>query len=113
MLPSTQRLSRSEVTSLLLQPQLKVVFNRIGTFKYCKNPGKMAFTVVTGSKNQKKAVLRNKIRRQLYSLFRSYINENKGFSETQGILYVSKQIYELSYGDLRRYVYEILQKSLA
>jgi len=109
-MPSTQRLSRSAVTILLSDPQLKVIFNRSGTLKYTKNLDFKGFTVVTSSKNQKKAVLRNKLRRQLYSLFRSYIKENKDISAITGMLYVSKQIYDLSYKDLQPYFYDLLSK---
>jgi ribonuclease P protein component len=105
-MPFSQRLSRSEVTSLLNNPEIKVIFNRLGTLKYqgkfnsdtLHTPKKAALTVVTSSKNQKKAVLRNKIRRQIYSLFRTYINKNKDISVV-GILYVSKQVYMLSFNE--------------
>jgi ribonuclease P protein component len=101
-MPFSQRLSRSEVTFLLNNPEIKVIFNRLGTLKYLDKPStsslKIGLTVVTGSKNQKKAVLRNKIRRQIYSLFRTYINKNKDISVV-GILYVSKQVYMLSFNE--------------
>jgi len=62
-------------------------------------------TVVTGSKNQKKAVLRNKVRRQLYSLYRQY--EQKSLT---GMLYVSKQVYDMSYSELKTNFYGLLEK---
>jgi ribonuclease P protein component len=94
MLPSNTRLSRSEVTNLLSTAGVKVVFNRLGTLKYVKSIENKGFSVVTGSKAQKLAVRRNKIRRQLYTLF----GQNK--PEIQGILYVSKQAYEMSFDQL-------------
>ncbi len=105
MLPSKQRLSRQQVTDLLKNPEIKVVFNRIGTLKYVKNLENKRFTVVTSSKNQKKAVLRNKVRRQLYSLVPQ--GENPSFI---GIFYVSKGIYNMSFIDIKRYFHELLQK---
>ncbi len=105
MLPSSQRLSRQQITALLADPQIKVVFNRIGTLKYRLSPG-YALSVVTGSKNQKKAVLRNKLRRQLYSLARI---ENT--PEMEGILYVSKQIYDLSFQELKDAFHALLSKT--
>jgi ribonuclease P protein component len=104
MLPSSQRLSRKQVTEFLVNKDIKVVFNTIGTFKYLLKKG--GFTVVTGSKQQKKAVLRNKIRRQIYVLFEKY-EHNQPVS---AILYVSKQAYTMSYNDLKQYLYELLQK---
>ena len=106
MLPSTTRLSRSQVTSLLIHTDVKVVFNRLGTLKYVNSLENKGFTVVTGSKNQKKAVLRNKVRRQLYTLF----NKNKDIS-LQGILYVSKQVYDMSYTELDQNLNALLQKT--
>jgi len=115
MLPSSQRLSRQQVIDLLKNPELQVVFNRTGTLKYLyqSNSGtfnKSGFTVVTGSKQQKKAVLRNKIRRQLYSLFRLYKknNENK---DIMAILYISKQLYDMSYREIQDNFYALLSKT--
>jgi ribonuclease P protein component len=106
MLPSSQRLSRQHVTTLLATSGLKVVFNRIGTLKFIPSTTS-AFSVVTGSKNQKKAVARNKVRRQLYTLFRTYENPRS----ITGMLYVSKQIYEMSYQEIKYSFHELLSKA--
>jgi ribonuclease P protein component len=106
MLPSHTRLSRSQVTNLLLNNNLRVVFNRIGTLKYVISLENNGFTVVTGSKHQKKAVLRNKVRRQLYTLFKQY----KGIS-AEAILYVSKQVYDMTYIELQQNLYALLEKA--
>lgn len=106
MLPSNTRLSRSDVTNLLLNPCLKVVFNRLGTLKYVKSLENNGFTVVTGSKVQKRAVLRNKIRRQLYTLLRTYTS-----SPVMGILYVSKGVYDMTYGELAENITLLLEKA--
>jgi ribonuclease P protein component len=108
MLPSPQRLTRQQFAELLKNPEIKVVFNTLGTFKYQEqsNSGTVKFTVVTGSKHQKKAVLRNKIRRQVYTLFRN----NPYNIKISGILYVSKQSYMFSYQQLKDYFYALLSK---
>lgn len=69
--------------------------------------GKIGFTVVTGSKQQKKAVLRNKLRRQLYTLW----GKNLQKTSVMAILYVSKQAYEMPYADLTKHLYDLLQKT--
>ncbi len=111
MLPSNQRLNRQQITIFLADPTTKVVFNRIGTLKYRKTPTNSALSVVTGSKNQKKAVLRNKARRQLYSLFRQYMLKNKDNMPLQGMVYVSKHIYGMSFNEIKANFYALLEKS--
>jgi RNase P protein component len=114
MLPSNQRLSRDQVTSFLKSPEIKVIFNRLGTFKYCISPklsneggpGQSIITVITGSKQQKRAVLRNKIRRQIYTAFR----KNPYNISIEGMLYVSKQSYELSYQEITDLLHALLSK---
>jgi ribonuclease P protein component len=105
MLPSHQRLSRQQITDLLANKGIKVVFNRLGTLKFITNS--TGLTVVTGSKQQKKAVLRNTLRRRIYTLFSNY----KGMYAITAILYVSKQSYEMSYDELKQYLYDLLQKT--
>ena len=109
MLPSYQRLSRSQVTALVSNPEIKVIFNRIGTLKYI-NSTTRAFTVVTGSKQQKKAVLRNKIRRQLYSIFDAYYQNTQKNLYIKSILYISKQVYTMSYQEIQENLYVLLSK---
>ncbi|HTH93561.1 MAG TPA: ribonuclease P protein component [Candidatus Paceibacterota bacterium] len=109
MLPSNQRLSRQQLTDLLKNPEIKVIFNHLGTLKYLHQsnseiPNKLS--VVTGSKNQKKAVLRNKIRRQIYIIFRN----NAYNINISGIFYASKQAYSLSYQEIKDYFYALLSK---
>jgi RNase P protein component len=114
MLPSNQRLSRDQVTSFLKSPEIKVIFNRLGTFKYCISPklsneggpGQSIITVITGSKQQKRAVLRNKIRRQIYTAFR----KNPYNISIEGMLYVSKQSYDLSYQEITDLLHALLSK---
>ena len=115
MLPSSQRLSRQQVTALLSNPDIQVVFNRLGTFKYLTqfNSGTLnnsCITIVAGSKQQKKAVLRNKARRRLYSIFNLYQKEYPTFSPINGIVYVSKYVYDMSYQEIKDTFYALLSK---
>jgi ribonuclease P protein component len=103
MLASKERFSRSEFTTFLSNKDFLVVYNQLGTLKYLKTtPQKLS--VVTGSKHQKKAVLRNKLRRRIYTLFRGTIN-------IQGILYTSKTASVLEYDDIVRLFHELLVKA--
>jgi ribonuclease P protein component len=115
MLPSNQRLTRQQFTDFLKNPEIKVVFNPLGTFKYIKKESGLRngkpdsfsdLSVVTGSKYQKKAVLRNKMRRRLYTIF----HKNPYNISISGVFYVSKQSYELSYEQLKDYFYALLSK---
>ena len=115
MLPSSQRLSRQQVTALLSNPDIQVVFNRTGTLKYCIAPkqsegGLTQITIVTGSKQQKKAVLRNKARRRLYSIFDLYQKEYPTASPISGIVYISKHVYDMSYQEIKDTFYALLSK---
>ena len=105
MLPSSQRLSRQQISEFLINKGVKTVFNPLGTLKYTTSSSK-GFTVITGSKQQKKAVLRNKLRRQLYTLF-----SKSEKTSILGMLYVSKQVYSMSYSDLKQYLYALLEKT--
>lgn len=106
MLPSSQRLTRRQITDFLKNTDISVVFNRLGTLKYQKNLLNIGFSVVTGSKNQKKAILRNKVRRQIYTIFRKYSKTTPFL----GVLYVSKQVYDMTYIDIERYFYALLEQ---
>jgi ribonuclease P protein component len=110
MLPSNQRLSRQEVTFFLKNLDNKVVFNRLGTFKYQplspQDKSTSKITVVTGSKQQKKAVLRNQLRRRIYTLFKNNPYEIK----IHAVMYVSKQSYELSFQEIKDCLYVLLSK---
>jgi ribonuclease P protein component len=115
MLPSKQRLTRQQFTNLLKNPGIKVVFNQLGTLKYIESDKELglpflkpsSLSVVTGSKQQKKAVLRNKIRRQIYTLF----SKNPYKISISGILYVSKQSYDMPYEQIKDRFYALLSKT--
>ena len=110
MLPATARLTRAQCSELLKNPQLLVVFNRLGTLKYLSGLENNGFSIITGSKAQKKAVLRNKLRRQLYSLFAKYY-KNGSKKPIIGMLYVSKAVYELSFSELSLIFNDLLAKT--
>lgn len=105
MLPSQQRFSRSEFSNFLTNKGILVVYNKLGTFKYLPTPQTTQFAVVTSSKHEKKAVLRNKLRRRVYALV--------GGSKTslQGILYTSKQAYTLTYPEVTTLFNELRTKA--
>ena len=106
MLPSKQRLTRQQFTNILKNPEIKVVFNAVGTLKYIKDKELSSLCVVTGSKQQKKAVLRNKARRRIYTLF----SKNPYKISISGILYVSKQSYDMSHEQIKDRFYALLSK---
>jgi len=110
MLPTTARLTRAQCSELLKNPSIKGVFNRLGTLKYIKTDTNKGFCVITGSKQQKKAVKRNKIRRQLYTIF-SIFYKNKDKSPIIAMLYVSKQSYLMSYDELSKECNDLLTKT--
>ena len=102
MLPSSARLSRTEFTAFLAQKGVFGVYNNLGTLKFSfEHKG---FAVVTSSKAQKRAVVRNKLRRRIYSLYKQ-----NGCS-FGGILYVSKQSYTMEYDQIAGYFDELLAK---
>lgn len=101
MLPATARLTRAQCSHLLNDPSLEVAFNRLGTLKYIKNLSNKGLSVITGAKIQKKAVARNKVRRQLYTLFK-YFYEHSNKTPIIGMLYVSKHVYDMSYDELKQ-----------
>ena len=103
MLASKERFSRSEFTSFLNNKDILVVYNQLGTLKYRKAE-LCKLSVITGSKHQKKAILRNKLRRRIYTLFR-------GVDAIEGVLYTAKASYSLEYKDIQKLFYELLVKT--
>ena len=104
MLPSKQRLSRVEFQKILTNKGIFVIFNKLGTLKYIPS-SKPACSVVTSSKGEKRAVVRNKLRRRIYSIFGA---QNPAI---QGILYVSKQSYGMDYQEIRTLFNDLLTKA--
>jgi ribonuclease P protein component len=108
MLPSKQRLSRLEFNNLLSQKDLGVVFNNIGTLKFKKAP-KNQFSVVISSKNEKSAVLRNKLRRRIYEIFTKQIRALSGSYAL--ILYSSKKATTMEYKEIENLLNELIKKA--
>lgn len=105
MLPSNQRFKRQEFTDFLLNKGIFVVFNRLGTLKYLPSPASRRFAVVTSSKHEKKAVSRNKLRRRVYSLVKALP------VPIEGVLYVSKQSYTLTYDEVKNLFNDLYTKA--
>lgn len=103
MLPSQKRLNRQQFTTFISSPTIKVVFNRLGTLKYLIHSD-LGCSVVTSSKYEKKAVVRNKVRRRIYSLI---AKEKISFS---GVLYISKYGYTMEFAEITQLFNELVQK---
>lgn len=101
MLPTTNRLSRAGFTAFTNRSDLKTVYNRLGTLKF--TAGTTKFTVVTSGKHEKRAVVRNKLRRRVYS----QISVKK--PSITGVLYASKQSYTLSFDEIKTLLDRLLQ----
>lgn len=102
MLPSNERLSRQKFQEILENKGLIIVFNKLGTLKYI--PSELTrLSVVTSSKHEKRAVLRNKLRRRIYGLFKK--------TPIQGVFYVSKGSYVFPYNEIKHLVNDIRTKS--
>jgi len=85
---------------------LRGVFFDIKAF-YLENINKeeIKFAVVISSKSFKKAVERNKIRRQIYSILEIWQKENLKIKNIFFIFYPKKEIQNLKFLDLEKEVY--------
>lgn len=108
MLPSSSRLSRSSFGQFLLKKDTQIKFNKLGTLKYVHNPSNKV-SIVISSKNEKRAVYRNKIRRRLYSLFMTHFKTDKNSREY--VLYLSKEAFKFEFQELKKLFYELLEKT--
>lgn len=104
MLPSYARLSRSEFENILKNKDILVVYNKLGTLKYLKSSSKKV-AVVTSSKHSKSAVVRNKARRRIYTLFGQVQNP------IQGVVYVAKSSYTLSFDETKQLFLDLIAKT--
>ena len=102
-----------------------MVFTRVGTIKYVKNPysckenSGVRFSVVTSAKNQKSAVKRNLIRRQAYQIigtspiFARYLlglESGTCLESLEAVLFLSKQAYGMPYEQLYEHISILLRK---
>jgi ribonuclease P protein component len=108
MLPSTKRLSRDSFNLLVSSKDTKVVFNNLGTLKYKKAPNNKA-SVVISSKHEKLAVVRNKTKRYIYSLFSEVFKNLPEGNEY--ILYTTKNISKLEKEEIKGLFYELIKKT--
>jgi ribonuclease P protein component len=109
-MPTKARLTRAECSTLLTTPSLQVVFNSLGTLKFVKTVSNKGISIITGSKQQKKAVIRNKLRRRLYTLFCQFYN-NSEKTPVIAMLYVSKHSYTFTYDVLEKEFNALLTKA--
>lgn len=108
MLPSKQRLSRTDFTAFVAQKDVRSVYNQLGTLKYRKSPI-LKVSIVISSKHEKRAIYRNALKRRLYSLFSVYIKDS--LAAGQYVLYCSKQASKLSYSDIKPLFDELIKKT--
>jgi ribonuclease P protein component len=108
MLPSKQRLSRTDFTAFVAQKDVRSVYNQLGTLKYRKNPVYQV-SIVISSKHEKRAIYRNTLKRRLYSLFR--LHTKNSLTNGQYVLYCSKQASKLPYSDVKALFDELLKKT--
>ncbi len=109
MLPSNKRLSRLEFKSFLEKGSKSTVFNSSGTLKYL--PAEiLKASVVISSKVEKRAVLRNKTKRRVYSILSLY---EKDFGSIFGIyvFYISKNIKNQTFLELKQNIYDLIKKN--
>lgn len=131
MLKKTYKLSSFEIKDLFIKKDtpfkiFRGVFFDIKFFikkdsLNTKNIDKIA--VILSSKNFKKAVDRNKIRRRIYSICEKYTKENKKNTENKEsksgfknnfciLIYPKKEIKNVKFLDLQKEVYNSLNNNL-
>ena len=94
-------LNRDEVGTLL-KGQFKTIYNKSGTLKYILGEDKL--TVIISSKQEKRAVYRNKIKRRVRALF---------FKEKRGIwaiFYPAKSVFSLEYKEFEALFNDLIKK---
>ncbi len=71
------------------------------------------FAVIISNKVFKKAVFRNKVRREIYSIIENYLKENFFKNKIEAVLiYPKKDILNLKFLDLKNLLYNTLNKYL-
>ncbi len=108
MLHLTNRL-KNEADIQTLFRKGKGVFDAVCGVKYTKNSKEESrFAIMIGKKVSKKAVVRNKIRRQYRAILRKHLpNIAKGFDV---LLIVSPKVKELTYKQKEERLITVLQK---
>lgn len=104
MLPKNKRYTRKQLNAFLSINDKRSVYNSIGTFTFVKESGPIA--VVSRKTHEKRAFVRNKARRRLYTLFGATALT---FS---GVLYLSRQSYTLPFDDIKKHFANLMEKAL-
>ncbi len=102
MLPKTNRLSRTQFTAFLASQKLYSAYNGLGTIKYSLSEN--GFSVVTSGKHERRAVVRNKVRRRLYTLLSRLENVSGA------VFYLSKQAYSFDWKQTQILFYDLVEK---
>jgi ribonuclease P protein component len=103
MLPKKSRFNRSGFSVFGTTPGIQTVFNRLGTLKYIPSTTTQ-YGVVTSSKHEKLAVVRNRLRRRVYTLF------GRLPLKLQAVLFASKHAYTMEYAEVETLFNDLLSK---
>lgn len=105
MLPKAQRLDRAAIASF---PKKNIAIYSDFASLRAVSAQKFGLAVVVSSKHEKKAVVRNRVRRRIYSIFGAAHKEK--LIPFQILFYVSKKGYSASYGETKAAVLELIKK---
>ncbi len=110
MLPRSRRLSR-RLLSMASQKKSTLFTEGVSfAFYVCENTSEVSrFSVIIAKKVEKKAVHRNKLRRQVYEIIRKHIDHiQDGF---YGVIYIKKGFKELTFQEKEKRIVYVLKKS--
>ena len=109
MFPSKNRLKNDKDIKTLFA-RGKSVFDVAVGMKFCKNQSAFSrFTVVVGTKVSKKAVIRNKIKRQIRAIVEKDLPIIKGCYDV--MLLVKKETIKLTYSEIKDQINHILKRA--
>jgi len=104
MLPSKERIKTPLFKEVSGSRQVLSVYNDLGTLKFLKSDSKK-ISIVISSKSQKRAVLRNKLKRRVYSIF------SKIDLKINGILYTSKKSTTMEFENIKNLTNDLIEKT--
>lgn len=114
MLKKIYKLKSLQIKSLFNKKEtpfkvIRGVFFDIKIFKNQNDLGNKN-AVITSSKNFKKAIIRNKIRRRIYSIIEGFLKENQANIEKNLsiLIYPKKEILNIKFSDLQKELYNSL-----
>lgn len=116
MLKKIYKLKSLEIKNLLNKKEtpFKVIRGVFFDIKIFKNKNEASNiiknTIITSSKNFKKAVTRNKIRRRIYTILEYFLKENEINLEKHIsiIIYPKKEVINIKFSDLKKELYNSL-----